>query len=81
MLCFCIGYLLQLKTSCPRIIRVYSTDVEQASYPLPPNVFASGKHDLSTRSPEDLKDVTLHHVVRSVLGEYCSILFYFTVLE
>ncbi|XP_046567928.1 LOW QUALITY PROTEIN: helicase with zinc finger domain 2-like [Haliotis rubra] len=52
------------KDICPKFLRVYGKSVEQADFPVPVRIYASNKRRKIQKSDPELKEVTLHHVIR-----------------
>ena len=62
---FASGYLM--KISDLKILRVYGQEVERKEFPIPDKItmFRSKRVPVQLNADEDLKDVSLHHVIRS----------------
>ena len=62
------AYLKKLGPSCPRLLRVYSERIEQRDYPLPmvpmPPRARRGADNGPSFMEQELRDITLHHVIR-----------------
>ncbi|XP_050390271.1 helicase with zinc finger domain 2, partial [Patella vulgata] len=63
--------LLNLKESCPNIIRVYSERIEQMEFPLPRNSILTTKRSSTEVSKNPaVKDRSLHHLIRAPDNTY-----------
>ena len=54
----------RLGEACPDILRVYGRSIEDRDYPVPGRIFLSGKSVRNSKSDPELKDITLHHIIR-----------------
>ncbi|XP_071119501.1 3'-5' exoribonuclease HELZ2-like isoform X2 [Haliotis cracherodii] len=52
------------KDLCPDILRVYGKSVEQVDFPVPIKIGVSNKRRKILKSDPELREVTLHHVIR-----------------
>lgn len=48
----------------PKFVRVYGRSIEAMDFPIPGRTFLSKKSTRNLRADEDLKDVSLHHLIR-----------------
>ena len=57
------GYLKQLGRACPKLVRVYSEDIEQEEYPLPMEPTKPRQRHGAAVNPE-MTDIALHYIIR-----------------
>ena len=60
-----LGYLMKIPGL--KILRVYGQEIERKVFPVPDKItlFRSKRVSVQLKADEDLKDVSLHHVIRS----------------
>ena len=59
-----------------RILRIYGQEIERKIFPVPDKVtlFRSKRVPVQLKADEDLRDVSLHHVIRSTESPYAEML-------
>ena len=63
-----------MKNSDAKILRIYGQEIEQKIFPVPDKVtqFRSKRVAVHLNAEEDLKDVSLHHVIRSAESPFAK---------
>ena len=67
--CSTVDYLLKIPDL--KILRIYGQEIERKEFPVPDQIteirslFPSKRAPVQLKADEDLKDVSLHHVIRS----------------
>ena len=67
--CSALDYLMKIPGL--KILRIYGQEIERKEFPVPDiitqirTLFGSKRAPVQTKADEDLKDVSLHHVIRS----------------
>lgn len=66
------GYLKRLGRSCPKLVRVYSENIEHEEFPLPGDPIPPKRQSSAASASVDptLKDIALHHLIRKASNEY-----------
>ena len=59
-----------------KILRIYGQEIERKIFPVPDKVtlFRSKRVAVQLKADEDLKDVSLHHVIRSAESPFAEML-------
>ena len=65
-----------MKNSDAKILRVYGQEIEQKMFPVPEKVTQSRSKRVAVqlKADEDLKDVSLHYVIRSAESPFAKVL-------
>ena len=69
-----LGYLIRIPDV--KILRIYGQEIERKIFPVPDKVtlFRSKRVPVQLKADEDLKDVSLHHVIRSAESPFAEML-------
>ena len=65
-----LGYLKKIPEL--KILRIYSDEIEQKEFPVPDKIRAFRRKHVSAqlKMDEELRDISLHHVIRSSLSPH-----------
>lgn len=58
------GYLKQLGSACPKLIRIYSETAEQEDFPLSVDPAKPRELRAGSAVAPHMRDIALHHVIR-----------------
>lgn len=70
------GYLKKLGPSCPKLVRVYSENIEHKEFPLPRDPIPTRRQSSAASASTDptLRDIALHHLIRQPSCDYSLML-------
>ncbi|XP_064617537.1 3'-5' exoribonuclease HELZ2-like [Liolophura sinensis] len=66
------GHLKKLGSSCPKLVRVYSENIEHEEFPLPRDLIPTRRQSSAASASADPthKDIALHHLIRKATSDY-----------